>query len=230
LANKKYQRVSAIIIAIDGHSSCGKSTLARAMAARLGYGYVDTGAMYRAAALYFMRNGIALDDEARIQQALGAMHIHFEHKETGNRTFLNGEDVEDVIRSMEVSRLVSPVAAISSVRSHMVRLQQRMGENKGVVMDGRDIGTVVFPKAELKIFLTADTETRVQRRLLELQAKGGDLNAEQVRQNLLERDHIDSTREDSPLRQADDAIVIDNTNLSPEEQLELALRFASYEL
>lgn len=218
--------MTKIIIAIDGYSSCGKSTLARALAARLGYGYIDTGAMYRAVALYFLQHNVPLDNEQEIQKALAVIDIRFEHSASGNRTILNGTDVEERIRSIEVSRLVSPVAAVSSVRREMVRQQQRMGANKGIVMDGRDIGAVVFPEAELKIFLTADPEVRVQRRFREMQAKGLNISLEEVQKNLQERDLIDSTREDSPLHQTDDAIVIDNTNLSTHEQLELALSHA----
>lgn len=218
--------MTKIIIAIDGYSSCGKSTLARALAARLGYGYIDTGAMYRAVALYFLQHNVPLDNEQEIQKALAVIDIRFEHSTSGNRTILNGTDVEERIRSIEVSRLVSPVAAVSSVRREMVRQQQRMGASKGIVMDGRDIGAVVFPGAELKIFLTAHPEVRVQRRFREMQAKGFNISLEEVQKNLQERDRIDSTREDSPLHQTDDAIVIDNTNLSTHEQLELALSHA----
>lgn len=215
-----------IIIAIDGYSSCGKSTLAKALASRLHYAYVDSGAMYRAVTLYFLRNSIDLEDNHQVLQALDNIHIHFERHPSGNRTFLNGEDVEEQIRVMEVSEWVSPVAAISAVRRAMVVQQQAMGKRKGIVMDGRDIGTVVFPQAELKLFITAETEERVRRRYLELTAKGIAISMDAVRNNLIERDHIDSTRADSPLRQAEDAIVIDNTHLTPEAQLEKAQALA----
>lgn len=215
-----------IIIAIDGYSSCGKSTLAKALAARLHYAYIDSGAMYRAVTLYFLRHQISLEDNHQVLQALDSIHIHFERHPTGNRTFLNGEDVEEQIRAMDVSEWVSPVAAISAVRKALVLLQQAMGQRKGIVMDGRDIGTVVFPHAELKLFITAETEERVRRRYLELTAKGIAISVDAVRNNLIERDHIDSTRADSPLRQADDAIIIDNTHLTPEAQLEKAQALA----
>lgn len=215
--------VNKIIIAIDGYSSCGKSTLAKALAKRLGYAYVDSGAMYRAVTLYLLRQGISPDNPDVVAKALDEISIHFERHNGGNHTFLNGEDVEDAIRDMSVSDWVSPVAAIPAVRRAMVKQQQAMGRRRGIVMDGRDIGTVVFPHAELKLFITAELEERVRRRFLELQQRGLDTPMETVRYNLLERDRIDSTRADSPLRQADDAIVIDNTYLTPEEQLNKAL-------
>lgn len=215
-----------IIIAIDGFSSCGKSTLAKALAKALNYGFVDSGAMYRAVTLYLIENGISVHDVAAIEQALSNIQIRFQAGPSGNRTFLNGRDVEDKIRSMEVSDLVSPVAAVTIVRRAMVQQQQEMGTEKGIVMDGRDIGTVVFPDAELKIFVTADPEVRAQRRFLELQGKGQQVPLEEVKKNLEERDHIDSTREDSPLKQAEDALVLDNTALNQEEQLEVALDWA----
>ncbi len=214
-----------ITIAIDGHSSCGKSTLAKELAARLGYTYIDSGAMYRAVTLYFLREEVGLDDDERIRQALADIDIRFsEHK----HTILNGEDVEQEIRKMHVSNYVSQVSALPAVRRAMVRLQQQMGAGKGIVMDGRDIGTVVFPDAELKIFLTASLEVRAQRRYDELQEKGISASMEAVTENLLHRDHIDSNREDSPLHQADDAIVIDNTHLNQKEQLRQALKLASH--
>lgn len=212
-----------IIIAIDGFSSCGKSTLAKALAKKLGYGYVDSGAMYRAVTLYFIRHGIDLADKPAILQALSQIKIHFKYAEQGNCTFLNGENVENDIRQMSVSERVSQVAAISEVRRDMVRQQQMMGKAKGIVMDGRDIGTVVFPDAALKIFLTADVQERARRRYKELLEKGQSIDFEAVKHNLMERDRIDSTREDSPLRQAEDAIVIDNTSLTEKEQLEKVL-------
>lgn len=215
-----------IIIAIDGFSSCGKSTLAKALAKALNYGFVDSGAMYRAVTLYLIEHGISIQDTIAIQEALTKIQIRFHAGSTGNRTYLNGKDVEDKIRMMEVSDLVSPVAAIPVVRRAMVQQQQEMGAEKGIVMDGRDIGTVVFPSAELKIFVTADPKVRAQRRFLELQQKGQEVAFEEVRKNLAERDHIDSTRADSPLRQAEDALVLDNTELNQEQQLQIALDWA----
>lgn len=215
-----------IIIAIDGYSSCGKSTLARDLASALQFGYVDSGAMYRAVTLYFLDQGIDFDNHERVVNALRQIRIEFRNVQHQNRTFLNGKDVEDEIRDMRVSSAVSPVAAIPEVRRALVQQQKALGQTGGIVMDGRDIGTVVFPDAELKIFLTADPEERVHRRKLELTAKGLELTEDKVRENLMERDRIDSTRADSPLRQADDAIVIDNTLLNRQEQLELALRLA----
>ncbi len=212
-----------IIIAIDGHSSCGKSTLAKGLAARLGYTYIDSGAMYRAVTLYFLRHNIGLEDEEQARQALDNINIRFNAE---NRTLLNGEDVEGEIRRMEVSNYVSQVSAVPAVRRAMVGQQQAMGKSKGIVMDGRDIGTVVFPDAELKIFLTADPEKRAQRRFDELKSKGIKASMEEVRQNLRQRDNIDSTREDSPLRKAADAIEIDNTHMNRAEQLEHALELA----
>ena len=193
------------------------------MAARLGYMYIDSGAMYRAVTLFFLRHQISLQDEELVRKALNEINISFNAQ---NHTILNGEDVESEIRRMSVSNYVSQVSAIPIVRRAMVRQQQAMGRGKGIVMDGRDIGTVVFPEAELKIFLTADPEIRVQRRFDELKNKGQKSSLEEVRQNLRHRDHIDSTREDSPLLQAPDAVVIDNSNMAREEQLEYALELA----
>lgn len=215
-----------IIIAIDGHSACGKSTLAKGLAKSLHYAYLDTGAMYRAVTLYFLDNQINYSDPATIDEALQRIEIHFERVDGQNRTFLNGRDVERDIREMRVSEHVSPVSAISAVRRAMVQQQKAIGQRRGIVADGRDIGTVVFPDAELKIFLIADLDVRTSRRHLELAAKGIDAEWEDIKRNLLERDRIDSTRADSPLHQADDAIVIDNTLLSEEEQLEKALALA----
>jgi len=215
-----------IIIAIDGHSSCGKSTLAKALAKTLHYAYLDSGAMYRAVTLYFLNSGADYNDPAQVEEALRNINIHFERVDGKNHTFLNDTDVEHDIREMRVSEHVSPVAAISSVRRAMVKQQQAMGKRRGIVADGRDIGTVVFPDAELKIFLTADSEVRASRRHLELAAKGIDAAWDDILRNLEERDHIDSTREDSPLRKADDAVVIDNTLLSEEEQHSRALALA----
>ncbi|MEN9414376.1 MAG: cytidylate kinase [Bacteroidota bacterium] len=215
-----------IIIAIDGHSSCGKSTLAKALAKTLHYAYLDSGAMYRAVTLYFLNSGADYNDPAQVEEALRNISIHFERVDGKNHTFLNDTDVEHDIREMRVSEHVSPVAAISSVRRAMVKQQQAMGKRRGIVADGRDIGTVVFPDAELKIFLTADSDVRASRRHLELAAKGIDAAWDDILRNLEERDHIDSTREDSPLRKADDAVVIDNTLLSEEEQHSRALALA----
>jgi cytidylate kinase len=215
--------VKKIIIAIDGYSSCGKSTLAKGLAKTLHYAYLDSGAMYRAVTLYLLAQGIDYNDLAAVESALQHIEIHFERIDGQNKTFLNGQDVEHDIREMFVSEHVSPVSTISVVRRAMVRQQQLMGKRRGIVADGRDIGTVVFPDAELKIFLTADPDVRTSRRHLELAAKGIDAEWEEIRHNLLERDRIDSSRADSPLKKADDAIVIDNTLLSEEEQLEKAL-------
>jgi CMP/dCMP kinase len=212
-----------IIIAIDGYSSCGKSTLAKALAKELHYAYVDTGAMYRAVTLYFLDNDLDINDKAGVLTALENIEIHFERTPQGNHVFLNGIDVENEVRTMRVSEMVSPVSTISVVRRAMVAQQQKMGNRKGVVMDGRDIGTVVFPNAELKIFLTADTDIRAKRRFDEMKSKGQETPIDDIRHNLLERDLIDSNRADSPLRQADDAILIDNSYLTPDEQLKKVL-------
>lgn len=215
-----------IIVAIDGHSACGKSTLARDLAHELGYAYIDTGAMYRAVTLYFLENEVDWTDPDAVREALQQIQIEFRAAESGNQTLLNGKVVEEAIRQMKVSDQVSQVSTISAVRRAMVAQQQAMGRQRGVVLDGRDIGTVVFPDAELKIFLTASVEERVQRRFTELQAKGLFISTEDVRKNLLERDRIDSSRDDSPLRQAEDARVLDNTHLSRQEQLSRALAWA----
>lgn len=212
-----------IIIAIDGLSSCGKSTLAKALAKSLHYAYLDSGAMYRAVTLYFLDQNIDYNDPVAVAEALQNIEIHFERIDGQNRTFLNGRDVEHDIREMRVSDHVSPVSAISAVRRAMVAQQQAMGKRRDIVADGRDIGTVVFPDAELKIYLTADADVRTSRRHLELAAKGIDAEWDDIQRNLLERDHIDSNRADSPLRKADDAEVIDNTLLSEEQQLEKAI-------
>lgn len=211
-----------ITIAIDGFSSCGKSTLACDLARKLGFTYIDSGAMYRAVTLYFIRHSIDIGDHAAVSGALPRIDIKFRHLGDKHFTILNDEVVEKEIRSMQVNALVSPVAAISGVRRALVAQQQHMGRMKGVVMDGRDIGTVVFPDADLKLFVQADLEVRIHRRYDELIGKGYEVTYDDVRSSLTERDRIDSTREDSPLRQADDAIVLDNTHLSREEQLEIA--------
>ena len=217
-------RMKKITIAIDGHSSCGKSTMAKALAKKLGYIYVDTGAMYRAVTLYCMRNNL-FDAEGevmtdRLREVMDEVKISFKFNEETGRpdTYLNGERVEDVIRSIEVSNHVSKVAAIPFVREAMVDQQRAMGKEKGVVMDGRDIGTTVFPDAELKIFVTASAEVRAQRRYDELQAKGMPADYDDILKNVQERDYIDSHREVSPLRKADDALLLDNSHMTIEEQ------------
>ncbi len=215
-----------IIIAIDGFSSCGKSTLARCLAQELNYSYIDSGAMYRAVTLYFIRQNIALEDNRAIEQALKNISITFQRLDGENTTFLNGENVESEIRDAAVSGMVSEVAAISPVRRSMVAIQRAAGKDKGIVMDGRDIGTVVFPEAELKIFLSASFEVRVQRRLAQLQQQGKNISLEEVQYNLRHRDHIDSNRVDSPLLQAEDAVLMDNTNLTENEQLAMILALA----
>lgn len=212
-----------ITIAIDGHSSCGKSTMAKDLARRIGYVYIDTGAMYRAVTLFAMRHNLIANgqvDAGKLQEEMGNIHISLRLNPETQRpdTYLNGECVEREIRTMEVSRHVSLIAALPFVRSAMVEMQREMGKEKGVVMDGRDIGTVVFPHAELKIFVTASAEVRAQRRYDELTAKGEECNYEEILENVKERDHIDSTRETSPLRQAEDAIVLDNTHMTIPEQ------------
>ena len=214
-----------IIIAIDGYSSCGKSTLARQLAAKLGYNYIDSGAMYRAITLYFIRNNVDLENHAEIFGALSHIHLSFEVNEnTGaSEIYLNGENVAHMIREMLVAEKVSDVAAIREVRGFAVAQQKKMGRHKGIVMDGRDIGTVVFPDAGLKIFMTADPEVRVKRRFEELYAVNPHISLDEVRHNLELRDYIDSNREESPLRQAPDALVLDNSSLTREEQLEKAL-------
>jgi cytidylate kinase len=218
-----------IIIAIDGHSSSGKSTISRQLAASLGYKYIDTGAMYRAVTLYALQNGLINNqkvDEGKLIQALPNIDIKFKHnpKTKKSDTFLNGKNIEDEIRELEVSNNVSRVATIKEVREAMVKKQQEMGRDRGIVMDGRDIGSVVFPDAELKIFLTASTQVRAQRRYKELKDKGLDVSFDEILKNIEERDHIDSTREESPLVKTEDAIVLDNSNLTPKEQNEWLLK------
>ena len=217
-----------IIIAIDGFSSCGKSTLAKALATKLEYVFIDTGAMYRAIALYFKRNNIDLVNLPAVNNALAQIELHFEYNPATLKSdmYLNGENVELLIREMNISNMVSEVAAISAVRNFAVAQQQLMGAQKGIVMDGRDIGTVVFPNAALKIFVTADPAIRSERRFLELKAVNPEITMKEVAENLQHRDLIDSTREHSPLRQAEDAVVLDNSNISREEQFNLALKWA----
>ena len=212
-----------ITIAIDGYSSCGKSTMAKDLAREVGYIYIDSGAMYRAVTLYCLENQLFTEegiDTIRLEAAMPGIQISFLlNSETGRpMTFLNGANVEDRIRTMEVSNHVSPVAALPFVREALVKLQQEMGKEKGIVMDGRDIGTAVFPDAELKIFVTASAEIRAQRRYDELQAKGQEASFDEILANVKERDYIDQNREVSPLRQADDALLLDNSNLTIEEQ------------
>ena len=212
-----------ITIAIDGYSSCGKSTMAKDLAREVGYIYIDSGAMYRAVTLYCLENGLFTNesiDTERLETAMPHIRISFELNPETQRpmTFLNGQNVEDRIRTMEVSNRVSPVAALPFVRKALVELQQEMGRAKGIVMDGRDIGTAVFPDAELKIFVTASAEIRAQRRYDELKAKGQKASFEEILTNVKERDYIDQNREVSPLRKADDALLLDNSNLSIEEQ------------
>jgi CMP/dCMP kinase len=217
-----------IIIAIDGYSSCGKSTLAKALATKLEYVFIDTGAMYRAIALYFLRHKISFTDEHAIANALHTIKLSFKYNPETLKSdmYLNDENVEQEIREMAVSSKVSEVAALGMVRDFAVAQQQAMGAQKGIVMDGRDIGTVVFPDAALKIFVTADPKIRAQRRFLELQATQPQITIEEVTENLQHRDLIDSTRAHSPLRQADDAIVLDNSQISRDEQFEMALSWA----
>ncbi len=222
-----------ITIAIDGHSSCGKSTMAKDLAREVGYVYVDTGAMYRSVTLYALRNGLFKDatgskqqtefiDEEALRRQMGNIHISFQLNATSGRpdTYLNGELVEQDIRTMEISSHVSPIATLGFVREAMVAQQQEMGRGGGVVMDGRDIGTVVFPHAELKIFVTASPEVRAQRRFDELKAKGMEADYAEILKNVQERDYIDSHREVSPLRQAPDAILLDNSQMTIAEQKE----------
>ena len=214
-----------IVVAIDGHSSCGKSTIAKAVAAKYGYIFIDSGAMYRAVTLYALRHNLVTDGELKREDLIGALSqikIEFKYNPVSKKsdTFLNGENVEAEIRQLPVSQNVSPVATIAEVRAAMVRLQQEMGKNKGIVMDGRDIGTVVFPDAELKLFVTATAEIRAKRRFDELKAKGEDVSFAEILENVKERDFIDSTRDASPLRKADDAQVLDNSNLTEAEQLD----------
>jgi cytidylate kinase len=219
---------SSIIIAIDGFSSCGKSTMAKQLSKILNYVFVDSGAMYRAITLYFMQHEIATNNAEMVARALDNIQLSFKIniETSANEIYLNGENVESQIRALTIAERVSDVAAISAVRSFAVKQQQQMGANGGIVMDGRDIGTVVFPKADLKIFMTADPEIRVERRFKELVLKNKNVSKDEVRENLAMRDHIDSNRADSPLKIAEDAMVLDNSYLNPDEQLELALKWA----
>ena len=214
-----------IIVALDGHSSCGKSTFAKAIAARLGYIFIDTGAMYRAVTLYALENGAirsGIVDEQAVEAMLKDINIDFRFnaQRGASDIYVNGDLVEGKIRTIEVSNCVSAISSIAAVRSKLVAMQQAMGERKGVVMDGRDIGTVVFPDAELKIYMTADPKVRAERRYAELQAKGDSVSFEEVYANVVSRDEADMTRAISPLRRAEDAILLDNTHMSVEEQME----------
>jgi cytidylate kinase len=218
-----------INIAIDGWSSCGKSTMARQLAKSLNYLFIDSGAMYRAIALYFIQHKVDLENDIAVEKALDSIRLSF-HKnlQTGNNEiWLNDQNVEQLIREMEVASKVSDVAAIKSVRDFAVAQQQLIGKDKGVVMDGRDIGTTVFPEAELKIFMTANVDVRVERRFKELIVKNPLISLEEVKANLQSRDHMDSTREFSPLKKADDALVLDNSELTPENQFSIALQWAN---
>jgi cytidylate kinase len=214
-----------IIITIDGWSSCGKSTLAKQLAKVLGYLYIDSGAMYRAITLYFLRNNIDVNNHLEVTEAIQNISIEFEFNIKTQQTeiLLNGENVEYLIRDMLIAEKVSDIAANKEVRSFAVAQQQQMGKTKGIVMDGRDIGTTVFPDAKLKLFMTADIAIRVERRFKEMFEKNPNVSIEEVKGNLEMRDYIDSNREVSPLRKADDAIILDNTNLTMEQQLKFAL-------
>jgi cytidylate kinase len=223
-----FAALKPIIIAIDGFSSCGKSTLARELAKKLNYRYIDTGAMYRAVTLYFIENNISIDKEDEIAKALENIHITFVFNPSTQQsdTFLNGVNRENDIRTLKVANLVSPVSAISSVRRFLVKQQQQMGAEKSIVMDGRDIGTVVFPSAELKVFMTARDDIRAKRRFDELCAKNQSPVLDDVAANLKSRDHIDSTRADSPLKKADDAVELDNSDITREQQFDIVYGWA----
>jgi CMP/dCMP kinase len=212
-----------IIVAIDGYSSCGKSTLAKALAKKLNFIYVDSGAMYRAVALYFLRNKINLSDHDQVNDALQNIHLNFQSRDDKTHITLNDEEVWEEIRQMPVSEAVSSVAAIYEVRKEMVKQQQRLGRSKNIVMDGRDIGTAVFPHARLKFFMTADPKVRAERRYKELLPQNPGITLEEVFENLAHRDYQDTTRTESPLVRAPDATILDNTNLTPDEQLQFAL-------
>jgi cytidylate kinase len=217
-----------IIITIDGWSSCGKSTLAKQLAKKLGYVYIDSGAMYRAITLFFLRNHTDWTDKKEVKLALKQVHLHFEYNEKSEQSemVLNDENVEYVIRDLVIAEKVSEVSSIAEVRKFAVKQQQQMGRKKGIVMDGRDIGTTVFPDAEIKIFMTADISVRVERRFKEMFEKNPNITIEEVKNNLEMRDYIDSNREVSPLRKATDAILLDNTNITMEEQLDFALKLS----
>jgi cytidylate kinase len=212
-----------IVVAIDGYSSCGKSTLAKALAKRLHFIYVDSGAMYRAVTLYFLRNNTDLKDHDLIIDALEHIDLNFHSRDYQSHILLNGEEVSEEIRQMPVSENVSLIASIKEVRKAMVRKQQKMGKSKNMIMDGRDIGTTVFPDAQVKLFMTADPKIRAERRYNELIAKGENVSLEEIFDNLAHRDFLDTTREESPLVRAEDAIILDNTNLTEEQQLDFAI-------
>ncbi len=212
-----------IVVAIDGYSSCGKSTLAKALAKKLHFVYVDSGAMYRAVTLYFLRNLVDITSQKAVEEALENIHLDFHARDYETHITLNGEEVSNEIRDMKISEMVSPVSALKKVRTEMVKQQQRMGKTANIVMDGRDIGTTVFPEASLKIFMTADPKVRAERRYKEMIAKGDRISLEEVFENLAHRDFLDTTRTESPLKRAEDAIILDNTELTPEEQLSFAL-------
>lgn len=223
--------MSKIIVAVDGYSSCGKSTIAKALAVKLGYVYVDSGAMYRAVTLYCIKKKIinlkdGKYDEKKVKKALTNIHITFKYnsKVKASDTYLNKKNIEREIREMLVSEYVSKISTIKKVRDHVGKIQRVFGKDKGIVMDGRDIGTNVFPKAELKIFMTADSDVRVQRRVDELTSKGNQVTFEEVKHNLMSRDHEDTHRKESPLVKAKDAIVLDNTDLTKEQQLEYVIK------
>jgi CMP/dCMP kinase len=221
-----------IIIALDGHSSCGKSSFAKEIARELGYLYVDSGAMYRAVTLFAMRNGWILNKTVNfsaLEKAIDSIEVDFRYnsKILKYETFLNGENVEEEIRNMAVSENVSEISKIKVVRQHLVKLQQKLGERKGIVMDGRDIGTVVYPNAEIKIFMTASIEVRAERRYKELVEKGIKGSLDEVRENLSQRDYLDQTRMESPLKKADDAIVLDNSNMTPSQQMDWFLKYVT---
>lgn len=213
-----------LVVAIDGYSSCGKSTLAKALAKKLGFIYIDSGAMYRAVTLYFIRHHIDMKDPAAVKDGLQHIELNFHSRDYESHITLNGEEVSDEIRQMPVSQNVSEVSAHKFVRTEMVKQQQRMGKSKNIVMDGRDIGTTVFPDATIKFFMTADSKVRAERRFKEMQSKGDtSTTLEDVFENLAHRDYADTTRVESPLVRAEDAIILDNTDITPEEQLDFAL-------
>ncbi|MBB5639215.1 cytidylate kinase [Pedobacter cryoconitis] len=213
-----------VVVAIDGYSSCGKSTLAKALAKTLGFIYIDSGAMYRAVTLYFIRNHTNVADETAVADALKHIELNFHSRDYESHITLNGEEVSEEIRQMPVSENVSEISALKQVRKEMVKQQQRMGKSKNIVMDGRDIGTTVFADAQVKLFMTADPKVRAERRFKELQSKGDTTTTlEEVFENLAHRDYADTTRKESPLVRAEDAIILDNTEITPAEQLEFAL-------
>lgn len=214
-----------LVVAIDGYSSCGKSTLAKALAKKLGFIYIDSGAMYRAVTLYFIRNKVDINNQAAIDDALKHIELNFHSRDYESHILLNGEEVSEEIRQMPVSESVSEVSANKQVRHDMVKQQQRMGRSKNIVMDGRDIGTAVFEDAQVKFFMTADPKIRAERRHKEMIAKGDNITTlEEVFENLAHRDYADTTRKESPLVRAEDAIILDNTDLTQDEQLEFALQ------